>query len=173
MIAITTHAAVTQLTSHLAEILAGGSVQLYDAAAGGGMKMEAHIRQGLVRAVLDLAPCDLASNPHPDRLTAAGLSGVPQIIASGGLHDGVASESLDALGKEIAEKACAARGPTLILLPADAPAVLRQSLRNWIYPPELLEESPHTIHDRRFAEQIAERLREMLSNLQERGPARG
>jgi uncharacterized protein (UPF0261 family) len=88
------------------------------------------------------------------------------------------AEELDTIGKELAEKACAAGGPTRVLLPLrgvsaidregqpfwnpTADAALFQSLRNWIYPPELLVEIDAHINDPLFAAAAAKELLGML-----------
>src|SRR5205823_13325962 len=118
----------------------------------GGMTMEAFIADGLIRGVLDVTTTELADElvggiltAGRDRLTAAGLHGVPQVISLGALdmvnfgpretvpeafrgrrfyqHNPAVTlmrttpEENDQLGKEIAEKASAARGPTAVLVP--------------------------------------------------------
>ena len=81
------------------------------------------------------------------------------------------SEENDRLGKELAEKACAARGPTRIVLPLrgvsavdkeggpfwwpEADAALFDSVRLWTYPPELLREVDAHINDPAFGEAAA------------------
>ena len=87
-------------------------------------------------------------------------------------------EENDRLGKEIAEKASAANGPTAVLLPLrgvsaidaegkpfwwpEADAALFQSVRNWVAPRvELIELDLH-INDPAFAEAAAERLLRMM-----------
>jgi uncharacterized protein (UPF0261 family) len=135
----------------------------------------------------------------PDRLTAAALRGTPQVISLGALdmvnfgppetvpekyrgrvfhrHNPTVTlmrttpEENDKLGKEIAHKASAARGPTAVLVPLRgvsaldreggpfwlpaADAALFQSLRNWISPQvELIELDLH-VNDPAFAEAAA------------------
>src|SRR5205823_14235310 len=141
-----------------------------------------------------------------DRLTAAGLRGVPQVISLGALdmvnfgppdtvpekfrgrrfyqHNPTVTlmrstpEENDRLGREIAEKASAARGPTAVLVPLrgisaidkegqpfwwpEADAVLFQSLRNWIGPQVRLVELDLHINDPEFAATAAEMLLEMV-----------
>jgi uncharacterized protein (UPF0261 family) len=137
-----------------------------------------------------------------DRLTAAGLTGTAQVISLGALdmvnfgppetvpakfrgrrfyqHNPnvtlmrTTPEENDRLGKEIAEKASAARGPTAVLVPLrgvsaidaegqpfwwpEADSALFQSLRNWISPHiELIELDVH-INDPRFAATAVETL---------------
>jgi uncharacterized protein (UPF0261 family) len=88
-------------------------------------------------------------------------------------------EENDKLGKEIAEKASASRGPTAILLPLggvsaiDAPgqpfwwpeadASLFQSIRNWLSPRvELIEVQGH-INDAAFADKAVAVLLRLLA----------
>src|SRR5579862_6785523 len=70
----------------------GFEVLVFHATGTGGMTMESFIRDGLVRGVLDLTTTELADElvggeltAGPDRLTAAGLRGVPQVISLGAL----------------------------------------------------------------------------------------
>jgi len=84
------------------------------------------------------------------------------------------SEENDQLGKEIAQKASAARGPTAVVVPLrgvsaidqegqpfwwpEADAALFQSLRNWLAPQvELIELDLH-INDAGFADAMASAL---------------
>lgn len=194
---------------------AGYEVLVFHATGTGGQTMEDLIRDGLVAGVLDITTTELADNlaggvmqAGPDRLTAAGLRGVPQVVSVGALdmvnfgppdtipkkyqhrqfyqHNPTVTlmrttaEEMDALGKEIAEKTSAASGPTRVLLPLrgvsaidapnqpfwqpDADAALAQSLRNWIYPPELLVEVDRHINDPEFAELAARTLLELMDD---------
>jgi uncharacterized protein (UPF0261 family) len=88
-------------------------------------------------------------------------------------------EELDQIGKEIAEKASAAAGPTRILVPLkgvsaidkegqpfwwpEADAALSQSLRNWVHPANLLVEHDLHINDPQFAGAAAGELLRMLA----------
>jgi uncharacterized protein (UPF0261 family) len=142
----------------------------------------------------------------PDRLTAAAFRGVPQVIAPGAVDmvnfgplatvpekiRGQRSYSLDPvrtllrttaeqndqLGREIALKASAARGPVAVLLPLrgvsvldkegqmfwwpEADAALFQSIRNWISPQVRLIELDLHFNDLHFARRAAGVLLEML-----------
>jgi uncharacterized protein (UPF0261 family) len=189
-------------------------VLVFHATGVGGMTMEAFIRDGLIRGVLDLTTTELADelvggvlSAGPDRLTAAGLSGVPQVISLGALdmvnfgppqtvpeqfrarrfyqHNPnvtlmrTTPEENDQLGKEIAHKASAARGPTTVLVPLkgvsaldaegkpfwwpEADAALFQSLRNWMSPHIRLIELDLHINDPSFAEMAVQTLREMMT----------
>jgi uncharacterized protein (UPF0261 family) len=131
---------------------AGYEVLVFHATGTGGQAMEGLIRDGLVDGVLDITTTELADelvggilSAGPDRLTAAGQSGVPQVISLGALdmvnfgppetvpekfrnrkfyqHNPSVTlmrttpEENDRLGWEIAVKASGAKGPTAILVP--------------------------------------------------------
>ena len=189
-----------------------GTVVEFRADGAGGRAMERGIAEGRFAGVLDLTTSELAdqlfggiAGAGPDRMTAAALRGVPQVIGVGGL-DGVTfgpqesipatfagrrfhelspsrtlmrttPEENDRLGLEIAQKACAAKGPTAILLPLrgvsvqdiaggpfwwpEADAALFQSLRNWIAGVELIELDLH-IDDLEFGKVAAETLLRLM-----------
>jgi uncharacterized protein (UPF0261 family) len=191
----------------------GYEVLVFHATGSGGLTMEALIADGLVTGVLDLTTTELADeqvggilSAGRDRLTAAGLRGVPQVISLGALdmvnfgppdtvpekfrgrrfyqHNPAVTlmrttpEENDRLGKEIAEKASAASGPTALLMPLrgvsaidregqpfwwpEADAALFQSLRNWLAPQvELIELDVH-INDPAFAEAAVRALSRLL-----------
>jgi uncharacterized protein (UPF0261 family) len=179
----------------------GFEVLTFHATGTGGRTMEGLIRDGLVSGVLDITTTELADElcggvmaAGVDRLTAAGLKGVPQVISVGALdmvnfgppdtvpekykgrrfyqHNPTVTlmrttpEENDILGKQLAERACAASGPTAILLPLrgvsaldaegkafwwpEADQALFQSIRNWVYGVELIELDCH-INDPAFA----------------------
>jgi uncharacterized protein (UPF0261 family) len=192
----------------------GYEVLVFHATGTGGQTMEAFVHDGLIRGVLDITTTELADelvggvlSAGKDRLTAAALRGVPQVISVGALdmvnfgppetvpekfrgrrfyqHNPsitlmrTTPEENDRLGKEIAEKASAARGPTAVLVPLrgvsaidaegkpfwwpEADAALFQSLRNWISPSvELIELDLH-VNDPAFAEAAARKLLRMLA----------
>jgi uncharacterized protein (UPF0261 family) len=131
---------------------AGYEVLVFHATGTGGKTMEGLIRDGLVAGVLDITTTELADelvggvlSAGPDRLTAAGTAGIPQVISVGALDmvnfgppDTTPARYADrrfyrhnpnvtlmrttpeenaALGAELARKASAARGPTAVLLP--------------------------------------------------------
>jgi uncharacterized protein (UPF0261 family) len=142
----------------------------------------------------------------PSRLTAAGRKGIPQVISVGALDmvnfgpaDTVPDKFRDRkfhrhnanvtlmrttadenrkLGREIAQKACAATGPTAILFPLQgvsaidrvgqpfedhlARDALLQALRDSHGPVELIEVDRH-VNDPQFAEAAAQKLIELLS----------
>lgn len=130
----------------------GREVLVFHATGTGGRTMEAMIADGLISGVLDITTTELADelvggvlSAGPNRLTAASIRGVPQVISVGALdmvnfgpRDTVPArfegrrfhqhntnvtlmrttpEENDRLGQQIVEKACASRGPVTILLP--------------------------------------------------------
>jgi uncharacterized protein (UPF0261 family) len=191
----------------------GYEVLVFHATGTGGTTMESFISDGLIAGVLDITTTELADElvggiltAGRDRLTAAGLRGVPQVISVGALdmvnfgppetvperfrhrrfypHNPSVTlmrttpEENDALGKEIAHKASAARGPTAVLVPRkgvsaldaegqpfwwpQADEALLQSLRNWISPQVRLIELDLHINDAAFAETAVRTLLEMM-----------
>jgi uncharacterized protein (UPF0261 family) len=154
LIAATMFGVTTPCVQHAREILeaAGYEVLVFHATGNGGLAMESLIADGLIAGVLDITTTELADelvggtlSAGPNRLTAAGRLGIPQVISVGALdmvnfgpretvpdrfsarkfHVHNATVTLmrttakenERLGQEIAMKAAAARGPTSILLP--------------------------------------------------------
>src|SRR5260370_8988144 len=193
---------------------AGYEVLVFHATGTGGMTMESFIADGLITGVLDITTTELADelvggilSAGRDRLTAAGLRGLPQVISLGALdmvnfgppatvpdkfggrrfyqHNPSVTlmrttpEENDRLGKEIAEKASAARGPTAVLVPRrgvsaidragqpfwwpEADEALFQSLRQWMSPQVRLIEVDLHINDPEFAELAARTLLDMIA----------
>jgi len=181
----------------------GFEVLVFHATGVGGQTMESFIADKMISGVLDLTTTELADelvggvlSAGRDRLTAAGLHGVPQVISVGALdmvnfgppdtvpekfrgrrfyqHNPTITlmrttpEENDRLGKEIAEKASAARGPTAVLVPLkgvsaidkpgqpfwwpEADAALFQSLKQWLSPSVQLLELDLHINEPAFAE---------------------
>ena len=71
---------------------AGCEVLVFHATGNGGQAMESLIREGLIAGVLDLTTTELADehvggflSAGPDRLTAAGKAGIPQVVSTGAL----------------------------------------------------------------------------------------
>jgi uncharacterized protein (UPF0261 family) len=130
----------------------GYEVLVFHATGTGGRTMEALIRDGLVAGVLDVTTTELADelaggilSAGPDRLTAAALANVPQVVSLGALDmvnfgppDTVPDwykhrlfyrhnpnvtlmrttpEEMDRLGKGIAEKTSASNAPTCVMVP--------------------------------------------------------
>jgi uncharacterized protein (UPF0261 family) len=192
---------------------AGFEVLVFHATGTGGQTMESFIADGLIAGVLDLTTTELADElvggvltAGPDRLTAAGLRGVPQVICVGALdmvnfgppetvpekfkdrrfyqHNPTVTlmrttpEENDRLGKEIAHKASAAKGPTAVLMPLrgvsaidaegkpfwwpEADRALFDSLRLWMSPHVKLVEADLHINDPQFAQLAASTLLQMI-----------
>jgi uncharacterized protein (UPF0261 family) len=132
---------------------AGCEVLVFHATGNGGQAMESLIGDGLIAGVLDITTTELADehvggflSAGPDRLTAAGKAGIPQVVSTGALDmaNFYAPESVPAkfkdrlfykhnanvtlmrttreenadIGASIAHKLSAAKGPVAILLPA-------------------------------------------------------
>jgi uncharacterized protein (UPF0261 family) len=191
----------------------GYEVLVFHATGTGGRTMESFISDGLISGVLDITTTELADElvggvltAGRDRLTAAGLRGVPQVISLGALdmvnfgprstvppqfkdrrfyqHNPnvtlmrTTPEENDKLGKEIAEKASAAKGPTVIVVPKrgvsaidregqpfwwpEADQALFASLRQWLAPSVELVELDLHINDPAFAEELSGRLLRMM-----------
>jgi uncharacterized protein (UPF0261 family) len=196
---------------------AGFEVLVFHATGTGGQTMESFIRDGLIAGVLDLTTTELADElvggvltAGPDRLTAAGLVGVPQVISVGALdmvnfgppetvpeklrgrrfyqHNPTVTlmrttpEENDKLGKDIAQKASAAKGPTAILLPLrgvsaidaegkpfwwpEADRALFDSIRLWKAPRVELVELDLHINDPAFARAAADKLLNLVGKTQ-------
>jgi uncharacterized protein (UPF0261 family) len=131
---------------------AGYEVLVFHATGTGGRTMEGLIRDGLITGVLDITTTELADElaggiltAGPERLTAAGMMGIPQVISVGALdmvnfgtpetapehyrqrrfyrHNPTVTlmrttpEEMAKLGRELARKASAAAGPTAVMLP--------------------------------------------------------
>lgn len=130
----------------------GREVLVFHATGTGGLTMESFIRDGLIKGVLDITTTELADelvggilSAGNERLTAAAMMGIPQIISVGALdmvnfgpmdtvpekfrnrrlhaHNSnvtlmrTTPEENDLLGKEIALKANSAKGATAIIFP--------------------------------------------------------
>lgn len=154
LIAATMFGVTTPCVQHAQQILerAGYEVLVFHATGNGGEAMEGLIADGLIAGVLDITTTELADelaggilSAGPDRLTAAGKRGVPQVISVGAIdmvnfgppetvserfegrtfyhHNPTVTlmrttqDECATLGKQIATKAAASTGPTSILLP--------------------------------------------------------
>jgi uncharacterized protein (UPF0261 family) len=193
---------------------AGYEVLVFHATGTGGMTMESFVADGLVAGVLDITTTELADelvggvlSAGRDRLTAASLRGVPQVVSLGALdmvnfgppetvpekfkgrrfyqHNPTVTlmrttpDENDRLGKELAEKVCATRGPATVMVPLrgvsaidregqpfawpEADAALFQSLRNWMGPQAERVELDLHINDPAFAEAAASKLLAMMA----------
>ena len=149
MFGVTTPA-VDSARARLAEL--GYEVLVFHATGAGGRALEALAEARLVSGVLDLTTTELADDlvggvlsAGPDRLTAAGAAGLPQVIAPGALdmvnfgppatvpekfigrlffeHNPTVTlmrttaEEMAELGARIGRKAATAKGPTQVFWP--------------------------------------------------------
>jgi uncharacterized protein (UPF0261 family) len=154
LIAATMFGVTTPCVQHARKVLeeAGYEVLVFHATGNGGQAMESLIREGLIVGVLDITTTELADelvggilSAGPDRLTAAGEMGIPQVVSVGALdmvnfgpretvpekfaerkfhvHNAsvtlmrTTAEENAQLGEEIGRKVAAAKGPAVILLP--------------------------------------------------------
>ena len=100
--------------------------------------LEAFVRAGGACGVIDLLLTDLADGTAaPDRLTAASLLGLPQVVGPGGLPADLSPEAADRLGLAVAQRVSATGGPAAVLLPLQALTpglgVFGQSVESWAY----------------------------------------
>jgi uncharacterized protein (UPF0261 family) len=154
LVAATMFGVTTPCVQHARKILedAGYEVLVFHATGNGGQAMESLINDGLIAGVLDITTTELADElvggvltAGPNRLTAAGNRGVPQVVSVGALdmvnfgpRDTVPERFAPRkfhihnptvtlmrttvaenakLGEEIGRKVAAARGPSTILIP--------------------------------------------------------
>jgi uncharacterized protein (UPF0261 family) len=154
LVAATMFGVTTPCVQHAREILerTGYEVLVFHATGNGGQAMETLIADGLFAGVLDITTTELADeivggvlSAGPDRLTAAGKAGVPQVVSVGATDmvnfrepETVPSIFKDRkfhhhnptvtlmrttvdenakLGKEIGRKVSGSNGPVAILLP--------------------------------------------------------
>lgn len=154
LIAASMFGVTTPCVNRARELLeaAGYEVLVFHATGNGGQAMESLISDGLIAGVLDITTTELADElvggiltAGPDRLTAAGKNGVPQVISVGALDmvnfgppETIPERFRDRqfyrhnptvtlmrttehenrlLGEEIGRKASQANAPTAVLLP--------------------------------------------------------
>lgn len=164
LIAATMFGVTTPCVERAREILegAGYEVLVFHATGNGGQAMETLIADGLIAGVLDITTTELADElvggtltAGPDRLTAAAIRGIPQVISVGALdmvnfgpretvpnrfeqrqfHVHNANVTLmrttpdenRQLGEEIALKAARSTGPVAILLPLQGVSAIDRS----------------------------------------------
>lgn len=155
LIAASMFGVTTPCVQQAREVLeqAGYEVLVFHATGSGGQAMESLVREGLIAGVLDITTTELADelvggilSAGPNRLTAAGERGVPQVVSVGALdmvnfgpRDTVperfagrtfyqhnpsvtlmrtTAEECAQLGEEIGRKIADAKGPAVIMLPA-------------------------------------------------------
>jgi uncharacterized protein (UPF0261 family) len=149
MFGVTTQS-VTRARERLEEL--GYEVLVFHATGTGGQSMEALVEGGFLAGVLDITTTELADDlvggvlsAGPDRLEAAGRSGVPQVVSLGALdmvnfgpmetvpaqfrnrnlyvHNPIVTlmrttpEECRELGRRIGRKLSAAAGPTALFIP--------------------------------------------------------
>jgi uncharacterized protein (UPF0261 family) len=164
LIAASMFGVTTPCVEHARRILeaAGYEVLVFHATGNGGQALESLAAEGQLAGVLDITTTELADelvggilSAGPDRLTAAGKGGIPQVISVGatdmvnfGPKDSIPSqfagrlfyehnptvtlmrttpEECGKLGQELARKAAASTGPTTILLPLDGVSAIDQT----------------------------------------------
>jgi uncharacterized protein (UPF0261 family) len=141
---------------------AGYEVLVFHATGNGGQAMESLIAEGLIAGVLDITTTELADElvggiltAGPERLTAAGRCGIPQVVSVGALdmvnfgppetipdkfkdrqfysHNATVTlmrttvDENRRLGEEIGRKAAAATGPTSIMIPLSGVSAVDQA----------------------------------------------
>jgi uncharacterized protein (UPF0261 family) len=156
MFGVTT-AAVDAARARLEEL--GYEVLVFHATGSGGQALEALARSGMLAGVLDLTTTELADDlvggvltAGPDRLTAAGAAGVPQVVSLGALdmvnfgpretvperfegrnffiHNPTVTlmrttvEENAELGRRLGTKLAAATGPTALIVPRNGVSAL-------------------------------------------------
>src|SRR6185295_8897671 len=154
LVAVTMFGVTTKCVMRAKEQLekAGYEVLVFHATGNGGQAMETLIGEGLIAGVLDLTTTELADElcggfltAGPERLTAAGKAGIPQVVSVGAVdmvnfyapdsvpakykgrkfyqHNPVVTlmrttpEECARIGADLGRKLAAAKGPKSILLP--------------------------------------------------------
>ena len=100
----------------------GYEVLVFHATGSGGRALEALARSGMLAGVLDLTTTELADDlvggvltAGPDRLTAAGAAGVPQVVSLGAL-DMVNFGPRDTVPERFADRTFFVHNPTVTLM---------------------------------------------------------
>lgn len=163
VVAATMFGVTTPAVQYAREVLdaAGYEVLVFHATGSGGQTMESLVEEGLISGVLDLTTTELADelvggmlSAGPERLTAAGRRGIPQVVSFGALDmvNFFAPETVPAkfreqgrrfyqhnlqvtlmrttaaecrqLGSEIGKKLATARGPVSVFFPAGGVSAL-------------------------------------------------
>jgi uncharacterized protein (UPF0261 family) len=119
MFGVTTPA-VDAARARLTEL--GYEVLVFHATGAGGRALEALARSGMLAGVLDLTTTELADDmvggvltAGPDRLTAAGAAGIPQVVSLGAL-DMVNFGPRDTVPERFAERMFFVHNPTVTLM---------------------------------------------------------
>jgi uncharacterized protein (UPF0261 family) len=158
------------------------SVVLFIADGIGGQNLERRVLACEFAGVLDLTITELAAEllklpdtAGPNRMTAAAMAAIPQVLSVGG-SDRVGEhiltpEEADRLGQDFAQRACASNSPTAIMLPTrlyatEPPTVafkaMIESIRNWAYGVEMIDVNS-AMDEPAFAESAASTLHRMLA----------
>ena len=216
VIAATMFGVTTPCVTRARELLdeLGYEVLVFHATGTGGQSMEVLASDGYLDGVLDITPTELADelvggvlSAGPDRLEAAGRSGVPQVVSLGALdmvnfgprdtvperfeqrrlyvHNPTVTlmrttpDECAELGRRIGRKLSSARGPTVLFVPLrgvsmidvdgqpfhdiEADRALIDGLRETLDDSVEVHELDMDINDRQFAEAMARRLHELVT----------
>ena len=219
VIAATMFGVTTPCVTRARELLdeLGYEVLVFHATGTGGQSMEVLASDGYLDGVLDITTTELADDlvggvlsAGPDRLEAAGRSGVPQVVSLGALdmvnfgprdtvperfelrrlyvHNPTVTlmrttpEECAELGRRIGRKLSGARGPTVLFVPLrgvsmidvegqpfhdiEADRALIDGVRETLDDSVELHELDMDINDGRFAEAMARRLHELVTEAQ-------
>jgi uncharacterized protein (UPF0261 family) len=105
----------------------GYEVLVFHATGAGGRALEALARSGMLAGVLDLTTTELADDlvggvltAGPDRLTAAGTAGIPQVVSLGAL-DMVNFGPRDTVPERFADRTFFVHNPTVTLMRTTEP----------------------------------------------------
>ena len=119
MFGVTTPAVETA-RARLTEL--GYEVLVFHATGAGGRAIESLARSGLLAGVLDLTVTELADDlvggvlsAGPDRLTAAGAAGIPQVVSTGAL-DMVNFGPVDTVPQQFGDRLFFEHNPTVTLM---------------------------------------------------------
>jgi uncharacterized protein (UPF0261 family) len=216
VIAATMFGVTTPCVTRARELLdeLGYEVLVFHATGTGGQSMEVLASDGYLDGVLDITTTELADDlvggvlsAGPDRLEAAGRSGVPQVVSLGALdmvnfgprdtvperfeqrrlyvHNPTVTlmrttpDECAELGRRIGRKLSSARGPTVLFVPLrgvsmidvdgqpfhdiEADRALIDGLRETLDDSVEVHELDMDINDERFAEAMARRLHELVT----------
>jgi uncharacterized protein (UPF0261 family) len=214
-IALTMFGVTTEGATHVRRFLtdAGCEVVVFHANGAGGRTMERLVREGAFKAVVDWTTSEVTDEltggictAGPDRLEAAGETGIPQVVVPGAIDvinvlppiperfadrthhwhlptvpliRTSAAESAE-IGKWMAEKLNAARGPVRVLVPAqgfsaldrpgevfhdeDADQAWERTLRDALRADIAVDVLPHHINDEEFARATADAVLELVGD---------
>ena len=124
VVAATMFGVTTPCVTHARELLEqhGFEVLVFHATGTGGQAMEGLIADGLIHAVLDITTTELADelvggilSAGPDRLTAAGKAGIPQVVAPGAI-DMVNFGPMESVPEKFRHRLLYAHNPNVTLM---------------------------------------------------------